>query len=153
MMKITTFLASGLGLFASISFAMPLEERAGEPFQTVHLTFHAGPVSYNLTLPADGHYRQTNNDLSVNIIEAPDYNAFYQCQFETLNEATLASGISPTGSNLIFVGPPTPIKKVRCQGMCVPTWGECYRSGQYVGPCCTGFCAANRCRPWVYTTV
>jgi hypothetical protein len=33
--------------------------------------------------------------------------------------------------------------------MCVPTYSDCYRSGQYVGPCCGGFCAANKCRPWV----
>ncbi|KAL1841146.1 hypothetical protein VTJ49DRAFT_7371 [Mycothermus thermophilus] len=152
-MKLTALFASGLGLFAWAASAMPLEERDDEAPQTVHLTFHGGPASYNLTLLADGNYYQTNNELSVSIIEAPDYNAFYQCQFETVNEATLASSISPAGVNQILVGPPTPITAVRCEGMCVHTWGECYRNNQYVGPCCSGYCAATRCRPWVYTTV
>ncbi|KAG7284806.1 hypothetical protein NEMBOFW57_009421 [Staphylotrichum longicolle] len=144
-MKYLTALASALGLLASAS-AIPLEERDA---QTVHLTFHGGPAEYSLAIPADGVVYPTNNNIAVNIIDAPDYNAFYQCQFHHQGEATLASSISPAGVNQIMVGPPTPITGVSCQGMCVPTYSDCYRNGQYVGPCCSGFCAANKCRPWV----
>jgi hypothetical protein len=107
------------------------------------------PLGSSLPLYTSALTRSADNDLSINLIEAPDYNAFYQCQFHTLNNATLASSISPSGVNQILVGPPTPITGVSCQGMCIYTYGECFRNGQYLGPCCSGFCAANRCRPWV----
>ncbi|KAK3299483.1 uncharacterized protein B0H64DRAFT_371821 [Chaetomium fimeti] len=146
-MKYLSILAPALGLLATTS-AMPLEER--DDVQTVHLTFHAGPTNYTMAIPADGSSHDTNhNDLAVNIIDAPDYNAFYQCDFTAVGNPTLASSISPTGQNQILVGPPSPITQVSCQGMCVPTYSDCYRDGQYVGPCCAGFCAANKCRPWV----
>ncbi|KAK4120525.1 hypothetical protein N657DRAFT_649024 [Parathielavia appendiculata] len=145
-MKYLTTLASALGLMASVS-AVPIEER--DDVQTVHLTFHGGPAQYTMAIPADGTVYPTNNDLSINLIEAPDYNAFSQCKFQTLNQVALASSISPGGVNQILVGPPSPVTGVSCQGMCVHTYGECFRNGQYVGPCCSGFCAANRCRPWV----
>ncbi|KAK4101230.1 hypothetical protein N658DRAFT_426170 [Parathielavia hyrcaniae] len=145
-MKYLAALVSALGLLASVS-AVPVEER--DDVQTVTLIYQAGPAQYTMSIPADGNVYPTNNDLSVNIIEAPDYNAYSQCQFHTLNEATLASSISPEGVNQILVGPPTPITGVSCQGMCVHTYGECWRDGQWLGPCCSGFCAANRCRPWV----
>ncbi|KAK3899031.1 hypothetical protein C8A05DRAFT_18473 [Staphylotrichum tortipilum] len=146
-MKYLATLASALSLLATGGVtAMPLEER---DVQTVHLTFHGGPAEYSMAIPADGSMHNTNNALSINIIDAPDYNAFYQCHFTTQNPATLASSISPGGVNQIMVGPPTPITQVSCQGMCVPTYGDCYSNGQYVGPCCAGFCAANKCRPWV----
>ncbi|KAL2167126.1 hypothetical protein VTG60DRAFT_1680 [Thermothelomyces hinnuleus] len=146
-MKCLSMLATAFGLLAMAS-AMPVVEERDE-VQTVHLIFHAGPAEYSLAIPADGSVHKTNSDLSVNIIDAPDYNAFYQCKFETQNNATLASSISPEGVNQIMVGPPTPIISVSCQGMCVPTYGDCYRDGQWVGPCCAGYCAANKCRPWV----
>jgi len=145
-MKYLNILAPALGLLASTS-AMPLEER--DDVQTVHLTFHGGPAEYSLAIPADGSFHATNNDIAVNIIDAPDYNAYYQCQFQINGDATLASSISSTGVNQILVGPPSPITGVSCQGMCVPTYSDCYRNGQYVGLCCAGYCAANKCRPWV----
>lgn len=92
----------------------------------------------------------TDNGLNINIIDAPDYNAFYQCKFHTAGQATLASSISAAGVNEIMVGPPQAVTGVSCQGMCVPTYGDCYDvHGQFVGPCCSGFCAADKCRPWV----
>jgi hypothetical protein len=168
-MKYLAGLASVLGFLASAS-AIPLEER---DVQTVHLTFHGGPAQYDMAFPADGNVYPTSespfsvlsslpfiscitnilfidNDLAINIIDTPDYNAFSQCKFHTQGgEATFASSISPTGVNQIMVGPPQPITGVSCQGMCVPTYGDCYVNGQWVGPCCSGFCAANKCRPWV----
>ncbi len=167
-MKYLTALASALGLLASTS-AAPVEER---DVQTVHLTFHGGPAEYSMAIPADGTVyptsnhpflspfpsnhpitntkpSPTDNGIAVSIIDAPDYNAFYQCQFKHAGDVTLASSISSAGVNEIMVGPPTPITGVSCLGMCVSTYGDCYRNGQYVGPCCAGFCAANKCRPWV----
>lgn len=124
-----------------------IEER---DFQTVHLIFHAGPASYEMAFPADGLAHPTNSDLSVNIIDAPDFYA-QQCTFNTAQEKTLVFGLShdaqPFGQ--VIVGPPQPIISVSCVGTCVYTYGDCYNSqGQYVGPCCNGFCAANKCRPW-----
>ncbi|KAI5463962.1 hypothetical protein BGZ63DRAFT_481218 [Mariannaea sp. PMI_226] len=121
--------------------------------QTVKLTFHGGPASYTMEFPADGQTRQTNSDISVNIIDTPDYNAFSQCIFNTAGEKTLVRSIGQNGLQQIIVGPPQPILSVSCHGMCVPTYGECYNTtGQYVGPCCNGFCAADRCRPWDMST-
>ncbi|KPM38661.1 hypothetical protein AK830_g7924 [Neonectria ditissima] len=120
--------------------------------QTVHLTFHGGPASYTMAFPADGKVRATHKGISVNIIDAPDYNAFQQCQFKTKGDKTLVQSIGDGGLQQIVVGPPQPIISVSCKGMCVPTYGECYKNNQYVGPCCNGFCAADRCRPWDIST-
>ncbi|KAH6887893.1 hypothetical protein B0T10DRAFT_405928 [Thelonectria olida] len=136
------------------AFAWP-SIRTRDDVQTVHLTFHGGPASYSLEFPADGTTHETNSDISVNIIDAPDYNAFQQCTFTTTGEKTLVQSIGKGGLQQIVVGPPQPILSVSCNGMCVPTYGdcECYDSnGQYVGPCCNGFCAADRCRPWDIST-
>lgn len=107
----------------------------------------------------------------MNIIDTPDYNAFQQCTFKTAGKKTLVQSLGEGGLQQIVVGPPQPILSVSCHGMCVPTYGElslpafscshfltlfigeCYNSnGQYVGPCCNGFCAADRCRPWDIST-
>ncbi|KAK5657556.1 hypothetical protein OQA88_3129 [Cercophora sp. LCS_1] len=137
-------LAMALGLAA----ASPIEER--DTPQTVHLTFHGGPASYSMAFPADGKVYPTNNNIAVNIIDAPDYNAQYQCTFYTPGEKALVGGIDPTtGVSQVIIGPPQPVTGVSCSGMCVPTYSDCYRNGQYVGPCCNGFCAGNKCRPWI----
>ncbi|KAI2629959.1 hypothetical protein GGR54DRAFT_287249 [Hypoxylon sp. NC1633] len=148
-MQFTSTVLLGLGLVAS-SLAHPLEDR---DVQVAHLTFHGGPASYELTVPADGTVVNTNNDISVSIIDAPDYNALAQCTFNTAGEKALVSSINTqTGMQSIIVGPPQPIISVSCQGSCIPTYGECFTNGQYNGPCCNGFCAATRCRPWNTTT-
>ncbi|KAH7237423.1 hypothetical protein FSOLCH5_004771 [Fusarium solani] len=140
-----------IAIFAGVhAMPNPVER---DDVQTVHLTFHGGPASYEMTFPADGKTRQTNSDINVNIIDAPDYNAFSQCTFTTNGEKTLVQSIDSDGSQHIIVGPPQVITAVSCQGFCVPTYGECYDSnGQPVGPCCNGFCAADRCRPWSTAT-
>ncbi|KAK3936685.1 hypothetical protein QBC46DRAFT_295732 [Diplogelasinospora grovesii] len=148
-MKYLTSILAIAGLAAAAPTSSQLEER---DVQTVHLIFHGGPASYNLTLPADGKVYPTNNNIAVSIIDAPDYNAFQQCTFYTPGPHTLASSISPEGVGQVIVGPPQPVTGVSCYGMCVQTYGDCYSQGQYVGPCCNGFCAANKCRPWVQPT-
>ncbi|KAI1342946.1 hypothetical protein F5Y15DRAFT_272353 [Xylariaceae sp. FL0016] len=145
-MHFSSSILLGLGLVAS-SLAHPLEDR---DVQTAHLVFHGGPASYSLSVPADGTVVPTNNDISVSIIDDNDYNAFAQCTFTTADEKTLVSSINTDdGSQHIMVGPPQPIISVSCQGMCVPSYSNCYGTdGQFVGPCCNGFCAADKCRPW-----
>ncbi|KAM7190116.1 hypothetical protein V8F20_009846 [Naviculisporaceae sp. PSN 640] len=143
-MKVLTALTLALGLAS----AAAVEHR--DTPQTVHLTFHGGPAQYTMTFPADGVKRNTNNGIAVNIIDAPDYNALSQCKFYTAGEKTLVGSISSTGVGQILVGPPQPILAVSCLGMCVPNYSNCYDThGQYVGPCCNGYCAATKCRPWV----
>ncbi|KAK4203486.1 hypothetical protein QBC40DRAFT_262572 [Triangularia verruculosa] len=143
-MKFLTLLAAAVGL-VSASALPAIEER---DVQTVSIKFRGGPAEYSLTFPADGSEVFTNNALSVSIIESAYYISSF-CTFYTAGEKALQQGISSGGLNQLFVGPPQPIKSVRCQGFCLPVYGDCYRNGQYVGPCCNGFCAANKCRPWV----
>ncbi|KAM7213565.1 hypothetical protein V8F06_011062 [Rhypophila decipiens] len=143
-MKSFTLLTLGLGLVS----AAAVEPRATP--QTVHLTFHGGPAQYTMAFPADGVKRNTNNNIAVNIIDAPDYNALQNCQFYTAGEKTLVGSITSTGLTQILVGPPQPILAVSCQGFCLPNYSSCYDThGQYVGDCCNGYCAATKCRPWV----
>lgn len=59
-MKLTSLLTPILGLFTWTASAIPLEERTDQPVQTVRLTFHGGPASYNLTFPADGQLYKTS---------------------------------------------------------------------------------------------
>ena len=62
--------------------------------------------------------------MNINIIDAPDYNAFSQCTFYTDGEKELVQSIGDDGTQQILVGPPQPIRSVSCQGMCVPTYGK-----------------------------
>ncbi|KAK6212545.1 hypothetical protein LQW54_005129 [Pestalotiopsis sp. IQ-011] len=145
-MQFTVSLLS-LGLVAT-SGAQALEPRAD--VQTVHLTFHGGPAQYSLAIPADGQVYQTNNDISVSIIDDNDYNAITNCKFYTAGDKELVNSITPTGGQQILVGPPQPITAVSCYGFCVGIYGDCYDvNGQFVAPCCNGYCAADKCRPWV----
>lgn len=65
-----------------------------------------------------------DSGISVDIIDAPDYNAFSQCVFYTKDNKTLVQSVGPGDSQHIVVGPPQPIVAVSCLGMCVPTYGE-----------------------------
>ncbi|KAK4166904.1 hypothetical protein QBC43DRAFT_367826 [Cladorrhinum sp. PSN259] len=147
-MKYLAVLATALGLASATT--IPLEQRSAA--QTVHLTFYAGPTSYTMTIPADGNTYPTNhNDLNINIIGSTDYDIYRLCKFNYAPPAsgtvTLVSSIAGN-ENQVFVGPPVPIVSVSCQGFCLTTYQDCYRNGQFVGLCCNGYCAANKCRPW-----
>ncbi|CAI4211037.1 unnamed protein product [Parascedosporium putredinis] len=142
------FSATTLLALAATAFAHPTVDTR-DAAQTVHLTFHGGPAEYSMTFPADGVVRKTNNNMAVSIIDAPDYFAQSHCTFVTDTGVTFQGAISSTGVQQILVGPPQPIRSVSCQGVCLPTYGDCYVNGQFAGICCSGFCAANKCRPWV----
>ncbi|KAH8785201.1 hypothetical protein F5883DRAFT_83950 [Diaporthe sp. PMI_573] len=126
-------------------------------FQRVSLNFQAGPVSYRMEFVADGQEYFTNNDLNVNLITAPDFDAYRLCTFKTASdEVTFAPSLTqqpgdPWPINQIAVGPPQKIVSVTCSGTCIGIYGDCYNStnGQYIGSCCNGFCAANKCRPFI----
>ena len=127
--------------------AVPAERR---DVQTAHFTFHAGPVNYTMAVPADGNVYPTNSNLNVNIIDANDFNAYSGCTFVTNLPVTKVQSIdTKTGEQHIILGPPAVVTGVSCHGFCVPNYSNCYdNNGQNVGPCCNGFCAANKCRPW-----
>ncbi|KAI1180538.1 hypothetical protein F4777DRAFT_251925 [Nemania sp. FL0916] len=77
--------------------------------------FEAAAASYELGVPFDGETIQTNNDLSVNIIDVPsDVNACGLCHFQTVNPATFVCSTTADGQKQIIVGPPTPIISVTC---------------------------------------
>lgn len=85
--------------------------------------------------------------MSVSIIDTPDFNAFYQCTFYSAGEKALVQTFTD-GVQGIVVGPPQPITGVRCEGTCIYNYNDCVINGQYVGTCCSGYCAGNKCRPW-----
>ncbi|KAI9904449.1 hypothetical protein N3K66_000978 [Trichothecium roseum] len=150
-MQITTVLTTlGLAAAALSQPYAPISRRDG--IQVAHLTFHGGPASYSLIIPSDGQVFYTNSDAAINIIDAPDYNALSQCEFKTDGDRALVLSIGDDGVQRIVVGPPQPIRSVSCKGTCVAIYGDCFKDGQSVGPCCNGFCAANKCRPWNVNT-
>lgn len=136
--------------------------------QTAHFTFNNADTSkhYDLTVVADGAVVKLrafscictpcfgsaniiDNRLAVHHIDAPDYCLRNLCKLKTtqpteLNDAIAADGVTQQ----VVLKPPTQVLSISCKGDCVPTYRECYKDGQYVGPCCNGFCAADRCKPW-----
>ncbi|KAF3769151.1 hypothetical protein M406DRAFT_234725, partial [Cryphonectria parasitica EP155] len=122
--------------------------------QPVSLIFQGGPASYSLNITADGEEYFTDNDLSVSLILSPNYDPYHYCTFKTASQVAFAPSLVQRPEDLfpineIAVGPPQPIISVKCSGVCLGVYGECYNiQGQYVAPCCNGFCAATRCRPW-----
>jgi hypothetical protein len=92
-----------------------------------------------------------DNDLSISIIDDPDFNAYTQCTFNTAqSQVTLVQSANVnTGDQFIMVGPPQPIVSVSCHGTCIATWSDCFdHNGQPLGTCCAGYCASDKCRPW-----
>lgn len=62
-----------------------------------------------------------DSDLNVNLIDAPDFDAYRLCTFKTGNEVTLAPSITQRPEDLwpinqIAVGPPQAIVSVTCSG-------------------------------------
>ncbi|KAI1272839.1 hypothetical protein F5Y07DRAFT_378509 [Xylaria sp. FL0933] len=100
-----SFIAA-LGLISGAQ-AHPSEERG---IAYAHLIFHGGPASYELYVPTDGTVVPTNNGISVDTIDTPNYDAIDLCTFNTQKPKTL------TGSSTqITVGPPQPILSVSCR--------------------------------------
>ncbi|KAK0705530.1 hypothetical protein B0H67DRAFT_499303 [Lasiosphaeris hirsuta] len=153
-MRTFLLLTTVLGL----AFSLPTEPAAAPAPapaapQQVHLVFHAAPVQYDLTIPADGKFHTTKNGLNVNLIDAPDFN-IDQCEFKTAGPATYVWQTTPSvydwQISQYAVGPPQPIQGVTCHGRCLGVYSTCYENGTYLGSCCNGYCAANKCRPYRY---
>lgn len=72
----------------------------------------------------------TDNDLNVNLITAPDFDAYRLCTFKTASdEVALAPSLTqrpgdPWPINQIAVGPPQKIVSVTCSGTCIGVYGE-----------------------------
>ena len=62
--------------------------------------------------------------MSVNLIDAPDYNAISQCVFVTDGPQMLLNNIGELGQHQVVVGPPQPIRSVSCMGACSPMCGK-----------------------------
>ncbi|KAI0477589.1 hypothetical protein GGR56DRAFT_673956 [Xylariaceae sp. FL0804] len=105
-MQFTTSLLA-LSLSAG-TLAKPISARQYE----VTLTFHGGPASYSLTVPTDGSIVETDNDLSISIIDSPGFDAYEYCTFYTSGKQTL---VSSDYEQQITVGPPQPIISVSCE--------------------------------------
>lgn len=58
------FLYSAILAMATVALSSPLEERE---VQVAHLTFHGGPASYELAVPADGTVVQTSKPYHMSI--------------------------------------------------------------------------------------
>ncbi|CAG8957472.1 hypothetical protein HYFRA_00011453 [Hymenoscyphus fraxineus] len=160
-MEYTLFLASAL---ATLATAMPTTPNiaASDPFtgyRPLTLTFHGGPSTYTLNMAADGSTYYTNNKLNVNTIEvAEDFNLWGLCNFYTTGPIRITT--PPAGSGkTVQLGPPQPITAVACKptanppGYCLPVYASCEWCGGGLGgcslsACCTGFCAATKCRPF-----
>lgn len=56
------FLHSSVLAMAATVFSSPIEDRQ---VQVAHLTFHGGPASYELAVPADGTVVQTSKTVLV----------------------------------------------------------------------------------------
>ncbi|KAK4446808.1 hypothetical protein QBC34DRAFT_410875 [Podospora aff. communis PSN243] len=146
-------------LLLPLTFALPTEgPPARPPAQQVHLIFHAAPVQYEMTVPADGKFHATpNNGLNVNLIDAPDFN-IEQCEFHTVKgspatyvwQTTASPTVGTWRISQYAVGPPQIITGVTCKGTCLGVYSTCYENGQFLGGCCNGYCAANKCRPYTF---
>jgi hypothetical protein len=68
--------------------------------------------------------------MNVNLITAPDFDAFNLCKFKTgSDQVTLAPSLAkrpgdPWPINQIAVGPPQKIISVTCSGKCLGIYGE-----------------------------
>ncbi|KAI1758235.1 hypothetical protein F4782DRAFT_524933 [Xylaria castorea] len=112
-MRFSSSLVFGLGLIAGTQ-ASPTQ---GLEIPVVHLKFHGGPASYDLYVPEDGTVVQTNNDISVSIIDVdtPNYDAISLCTFNTQGKKSLVGSTTPDGVKHITVGPPQPVLSVSCR--------------------------------------
>ncbi|KAK0619444.1 hypothetical protein B0T14DRAFT_430632 [Immersiella caudata] len=143
--------------FAALS--LPTEGPLNKPpAQQVHLIFRAAPVQYEMAIPADGKlYPTPKNGLNVNLIDAPDFN-IDQCEFHTVKESPVTYVWQTTNSLSVAswrisqyaVGPPQIITGVTCRGTCLGVYSTCFENGQFLGECCNGYCAANKCRPYTF---
>ncbi|KAK2591466.1 hypothetical protein QQS21_010842 [Conoideocrella luteorostrata] len=141
---------TSLALFVAAATAAP----AASDVQTAHLTFRpdASHEAYKLQVKADGKSVLIADQTPIQLIDAPDYLAESFCKFDTVQPGVKFTKIiaSDNVTQQVVLNPPSAIKGVSCEGMCVTTYGNCYddHTGQFVGPCCNGLCVANRCRPW-----
>ncbi|KAG9232883.1 hypothetical protein BJ875DRAFT_465609 [Amylocarpus encephaloides] len=146
-------------LFPALCSAIPAPQTPdSEPFVgylPLTFTFHGGPATYTLDLIANGQSFNTNNAMGVSSIDTSTFDAYSKCNFYTTGRKQIVG--SRLGST-VQIGPPQPIESVECQptpnppGTCLPVYASCEWCGGgfggcYLLSCCSGYCAATKCRP------
>lgn len=141
-------------LLSTLTSANPLSARDETP-QTAHFTFHSTSSStYDLDVLTDGSPQLTKKDCKVVSVDINDYNANTQCVFKDTSDKEIEGELridNETGDQSLSFGEEGKVvKSVSCEGMCLGIYADCYdpSAGMNLGPCCNGFCAANKCRPW-----
>ncbi|KAH8685836.1 hypothetical protein BGZ60DRAFT_102226 [Tricladium varicosporioides] len=144
-----------LATFTTLGLAAPTVTTDPFSYLPLTFTFNGGPANYKLTFKADGSTYNTNNDMSINLIDAGSFDAYSYCNFYTTGKKALVG--SQAGKN-VAVGPPQPITAVNCRptpsppNTCLPVFASCEWCGGALGgcqflSCCSGLCAATKCRP------
>ncbi|KAF4625311.1 hypothetical protein G7Y89_g12855 [Cudoniella acicularis] len=144
-----------LSTLATLGLATPTGTDTPFSYLPLTFTFYGGPASYELSFAADGNTYNTNNDLSINLIDGGGFNAWSSCIFYTTGQQTL---VGSQAGEYVTVGPPQPIVSVACQptpappNTCLPVYAQCEWCGGGFGgcqvlDCCSGYCAATKCRP------
>lgn len=89
------------------------------------LPYRTVPCSHR---PSDILTRRAHTDhadLAVHLIDAPDYLASSLCHFTTPQPVELSTTIADDNvTQQVVLDPPQPVLSVRCEGMCVGTYGE-----------------------------
>lgn len=141
-------------LLSTLASANPHSARDDAP-QTAHFTFHTTSSStYDLDVLTDGSAQITNKNAKVVSVDINDYNAQSQCIFKDASDAEIEGELkidTETGDQSLSFGEGGKVvKSVSCEGLCIGIYSDCYdpSAGMNLGPCCNGFCAANKCRPW-----
>ncbi|KAH9210534.1 hypothetical protein DL95DRAFT_393439 [Leptodontidium sp. 2 PMI_412] len=130
-------------------------------YKPLTLTFHGGPASYSLSFPADGNTYNTNNGLTINRISNTDFNIFYGCNFYFADDGGKPVTTTPSADGKeLQVGTPRVVTGVSCQptpggaNTCLPVYASCEwcggangQGGCHLLNCCSGYCAATKCRP------
>lgn len=140
-MRVLPILTTLIGLAVSLPTEPAADAAAAAP-QMVHLVFHAAAATYDLTIPADGQPHPTNNELNVNLIDAPDFNIEW-CEFKTHQPVAMVwqavpSGVSNWRISEYAVGPPQPIDAVTCRGTCLGVYSMLSPSSVINLPCWVG---------------
>ncbi|OAA47973.1 hypothetical protein ISF_09505 [Cordyceps fumosorosea ARSEF 2679] len=125
------------------------------PPQTAHLTFLSSSLQplYNLSVLANG-IPHPSPDLTSAVarVAAPDYNAAALCALDFGGQGPPPEHVFVIGEDghtgQVRIEPPTAVRAISCEGVCVDNYARCDGGGRGPRLCCNGYCAASLCRPW-----
>ncbi|KAJ5041619.1 uncharacterized protein L3040_005197 [Drepanopeziza brunnea f. sp. 'multigermtubi'] len=148
-------------LTAANPLAYPAPDNPFFTYKPLTLTFHGGPATYDLALRADGNTYSVSNPLAVSEITVTpaDFDIYYNCNFYFKDDGGKQVAVTrDADGNGVHVGPPRAVTGVSCQptgdqGICLPVYATCQWCGGMNGQggcrllnCCSGYCAATKCR-------